>query len=120
LNLKDGGKFESTWVGCLGVYGRASGAWSLQEDGLKLVAQKSEGMLEGRPIDRLRIFSLKGNYLLLQERDLNWYKNFGLNGCIFFQDAAREAVMTERRRWIEAMFKRIDAEVKELEAKEKK
>src|SRR5882762_1381233 len=37
LSLKEGGKYECTWNGCLGVYGKSTGTWAIDEAGLKLV-----------------------------------------------------------------------------------
>ena len=114
LSLKDGGKFECQWIGCLGVYGTSSGAWTIQDTGLKLDPKKADGMFKDRPIDRLRILSFQKNYLLLQERDSEWFKKYGPDTfCCFHQAGARKALAEHERR-------RIEQEVKDEEKKTKK
>jgi hypothetical protein len=114
LVLKDGGKFECTWRGCLGAYGTASGKWVIRESGLTITTQKADGILQDRQLDRLRIFSFQKNYLLLQERDLDWFKKHGPDThCCFHQRGARKAPEQLSRL-------RVEQAVKILEEKRKK
>jgi hypothetical protein len=114
LVLKEGGNFECTWTGCLGVYGTARGQWAMQEDGLKLSPQMSEGILKDQPLDRLRLLSFQQNYLLVQQRDFDWFKQHGPDTrCCFHQPAARKALEQLKRRRIEEAVKILRAKSNE-------
>jgi hypothetical protein len=98
LILKEGGKFECKWLGCLGVYGTSSGAWTIQDTGLKLAPEKADGMLKDRPVDRMRVLSLQKNYFLLQERDSDWLKEYGPDTyCCFHQSGGRKTLEEYQR-----------------------
>jgi hypothetical protein len=71
LALREGGAFDCTWAGCLGVYGTASGDWSVDSRGVNLVAKKSDGTLKDRPLSPLRVASFHGHYLLVKESQLH-------------------------------------------------
>jgi hypothetical protein len=91
LDLKEGGNYKCTWKGCLGVYGTASGTWSINNVGLLLSAAKSEGMLRKRPLDRLRVVAFGGHYLLLQEDDRDSFEKWGPGPlCCFHKEGARK------------------------------
>jgi hypothetical protein len=107
LELKEDQRFECTWVGCLGVYGRSSGQWGVESDGPRLATEQSDGMLKNRPLGQLRVIGLQGHYLLLQEKDRDWFAKHGPDTfCCFHQDAARKAVEQQWRRWIERASKK--------------
>ena len=109
LSLKDGGKFECQWTGCLGVYGACSGTWSIRETGLKLLPDKANGMLKNRPMDGLRIVSFQQNYLLLQESDADWFKRNGPDTfCSFHQTSARKSLEDFQRRQREQAIKQVE------------
>jgi len=113
LALKEDGKFECRWVGCLGVYGTSSGTWTIQDAGLTLNAAQADGMLKERPVDQLRVFSLQNNYLLLQERDADWFKKHGADTyCCFHQTGARTALEGQQRRRVEKATKDSDQKPK--------
>jgi hypothetical protein len=93
LVLKQGGTFDCTWNGCLGQYGKSSGKWAVQADGLKLTALNAERMLKEQPVECLRVISLQNNYLLLEERHKDWFKDHGPDTFFcFHQAAARKAL----------------------------
>ena len=91
LVLKEGAAFECTWTGCLGVYGTASGVWSIKDSELELIPHDANGMLEERPLDRMRIVSFHGHYLLLQNEDHEWFAKHGPDTfCCFHKPEARK------------------------------
>jgi hypothetical protein len=93
LELKDSQRFECTWTGCLGVYGTSSGQWVLESDGPNLAVEQADGMLEDRPLGRLRVVSLQSHYLLLQERDGDWFAEHGPDTFrCFHQETARKVL----------------------------
>jgi hypothetical protein len=77
LMLKKDQKFECTWMGCLGVYGRASGDWSVDDKGVILSPVTSEGMLKARPLGRVQIVTCRDRYLLVQEGDRRLFDRCG-------------------------------------------
>jgi len=99
LVLKGNGAFECKWTGCLGVYGTSSGGWTLQEAGLALTTHRSDGMLKDQPIEWLRGVVFDGQYLLLQKRDLDKFKEYGpVTFHCFHQKAVRQALVDWRAR----------------------
>jgi hypothetical protein len=96
LDLKAGGQYECTWTGCLGVYGTASGTWSVNNLGLSLSAARSEGLLRERPLDRLGIVAFGGHYLLLQEDFRDLFQKWGPGpGVCFHKGEARKFLNDE-------------------------
>jgi hypothetical protein len=111
LGLRDGAKFDCTWHGCLGVYGKASGTWSLGDSGVQINTRESEGMLKHKPLNRLRVVAWQGHYLLVQERDLDSLKQRGPDSSFcFHQEAARKAFEDEWRRRINEAIKQVQAQ----------
>jgi hypothetical protein len=93
LRLKEGGRFECTWHGCLGVYGTTAGAWSLGEAGLKFIPEKADGMFKNQPLGTLRVISHQQHYILVQERDLDLLKKYGPSTFVcLHQRAARKSL----------------------------
>jgi hypothetical protein len=84
LVLAKGGKFECTWRGCLGVYGKTSGDWALDERGLTFSPVKGEGNFAARALGRVRIVAFRDRYLLLQERDRGRFEKVGPMGWYCF------------------------------------
>jgi hypothetical protein len=114
LVLKTDGRFACTWRGCLGVYGSATGTWAIQAAGIKLSSQMREGKLKELALDRLRVISFSGHYLLLREEDRDWFKEHGPDRFLcFHREEAREPL---EQRWRE----QVKATVKPLEEKSKK
>jgi hypothetical protein len=102
LELTEGQRFLCTWRGCLGVYGTSLGRWTVKTGGLQLTAHQSDGMLEDRPLGPLRVISLQGHLLLLQERDRDWFAKHGADTyCCFHKKEARDALLEHWRRVLE-------------------
>jgi hypothetical protein len=106
LELKDARQFECKWHGCLGEYGAASGRWSAEGDGLKLVTERSSGMMKERPLGVLRVIALQESYLLLQAQDRGWFDEWGPDHyCCFHQESASEDLQqqqeVQRKKWAE-------------------
>jgi hypothetical protein len=92
-------KFECTWTGCLGVYGQASGAWSLDEKGLSFSQDKGTGTLQSPAFDRLRIVVFRGRYLLLKDCDRRRFEEYGPNASwCFHREEDRKVLNEEFRR----------------------
>jgi hypothetical protein len=91
LILKDGGNFECTWTGCLGVYGTTSGEWHVEAAGLKLAAGKADGMFENRPLDDLFIISFGEHYLLLEKDFRDIFDQYGPSTryCLYKEEARK-------------------------------
>jgi hypothetical protein len=107
LDLKDAGQFECVWVGCLGVYGKASGSWSVREDGLRLVLQTAEGLLKEQPLGRLLVVSFQKHHLLLQESNLDLFRKYGPHTVSYFhQEGARDALKQEWSRRVDEAAKK--------------
>jgi hypothetical protein len=107
LELKDGKQFECEWRGCLGVYGTASGRWVVERDGLNLATEQSDGMFTIRPLGQLRVVSLQGHYLFFQEKDRDWFTEYGPDTFrCFHQENARTVL---QRHWLQ----RLKARAKE-------
>jgi hypothetical protein len=107
LVLKEEGTFECTWRGCLGVYGTASGRWSIEATGLKLATRKADGMLEKKPLDELLIVAFRDHYILLQNQDRDWFDERGPNTfCCFHKKEVRKLLEDERMRRIEEASKK--------------
>jgi hypothetical protein len=79
LILKEGGRFKCTWSGCLGVYGRSSGGWSVDREGVKLAPESADGTLKDRPLARLRVVRFREHYLLLQDKNRGWFDDVSRN-----------------------------------------
>jgi hypothetical protein len=107
LALKKDQKFDCTWRGCLGVYGRASGDWSVDDKGVMLTPVTSDGMLSGW-LDRLQIVAVKNRYLLLQERDRTSLERRGVsrNWCLHRSEDA-ELVAEEHRAWMKERIEKL-------------
>jgi hypothetical protein len=95
LVLKKEGKFECTWRGCLGVYGKASGNWAVDDKGVKLSPVKSEGMLKDRPVGRVQIVTFRDRYLLLQEGDRGQFEKWGPRGWYCFHKEGDSKLLEE-------------------------
>ena len=46
LVLKSDGSYESEWLGCLGVYGKAAGTWRLEANQIIFMPAQERGMLK--------------------------------------------------------------------------
>lgn len=101
LSLKDGGRFDCTWAGCVGLYGTCSGTWAIQESGLTLTSQRACGMFEHSPLDNLRILSVRDHYLLMQLRDEDWFAKHGADtyACFHRQEARKALEDHMRNQW---------------------
>jgi hypothetical protein len=122
LVLKEDTTFECTWVGCLGVYGKAEGNWSINAAGLNLLSSKAEGLLEKRPLDKLLVVAFHGHFLLLQSQDRDWFDKSGPSErTCFHKVEAQELLREEYRRNLDRQVKKLldeeDARERERPAK---
>jgi len=65
--LKKDGNFTCEVEGCRGTYGTASGVWSVEKQGVKLVDKKSAGQLKNRPPEILLILCSTEKYFLVPD-----------------------------------------------------
>jgi hypothetical protein len=65
----------------------------VDREGLKLASRTAEGMLKGEPLGHLRIIRLGEHYLLLPNRDRDWFEKNGPDTfrCLH-KEAARVAL----------------------------
>ena len=68
LNLVADGTYSSTWTGCLGVYGTASGHWKIRGDDLVLTPATEAGLMKGH-LTVLKIRRSNGHFELLPVED---------------------------------------------------
>jgi hypothetical protein len=103
LNLGADGTFDCTWRGCLGVYGTSAGTWALGPDGVTVTAVRSDGMLQEKPLDRLRVATFQGHYLLVRESYLDLFEKWGpTRGSCLHQEAAGAVIDLQWAGWIQS------------------
>jgi hypothetical protein len=109
LILKEQGRFDCTWRGCLGEYGKSAGEWVVDRAGVKLIPASSEGLLKEKPLGRLHLIRFGEHYLLLPKDDYDWFEKNGPDTlCCLHKQAARDALEKERRRRFEEMLALVD------------
>jgi hypothetical protein len=109
LILKEGGRFDCIWRGCLGEYGKSTGEWTIDQQGLKLASASAEGMLKEKPLGRLYVVRFREHFLLLPVGDLDWFDKNGPDRlCCLHKQAARDALEKERRRRLEDMVQLLE------------
>ncbi len=101
LVLKADGKFNATWNGCLGEYGRATGEWSVRKEGMKLLTRTCEGLLKDKPLNVLQIVSWRGHYLLVESGGASD------GSCCLCTQAANKLLLEERQRAAEKLLERF-------------
>jgi hypothetical protein len=66
-------------------------------------------LLKEQPIERLRVISLRNNYLLLEERRTDWFKEHGPDTFFcFHQSAARKALDDLWHKQLEGTIKKVE------------
>ena len=118
LSLRPGGGFACKRGGCLGVYERASGQWSIDRHGITLVPKEREGFLGGftnerhvflgdYPEERVHVVSFEGHYLLVRECHFAIFKKEGPSSftCLC-RDEARGLVEQEEARVLDELVQR--------------
>lgn len=115
LELNADETFKCEWRGCLGLYGTCTGKWSLDHDGIVPTTSAADGMFQEHPLAKLRIVSLQGHYLLVEEKYMGLFEEHGVGELYCFrQQPAEAAVNAEKLRWVEERVKkRLDVIGKE-------
>jgi hypothetical protein len=110
LTLKEGGRFDCTWRGCLGEYGKSTGEWTIDQQGLKLASASAEGMLKEKPLGRLYVIRFREHFLLLPDSDRDWFEKNGPDRFFsLHKQAARDNLEKEQRRRFEEVLARLDS-----------
>jgi hypothetical protein len=86
LTLKENGKYTITWTGCLGVYGEASGNWTLASDRVAFVSLKETSQMKGH-LNALDVVKYKDGWILVPtEKHLReFYDKYGASEYSCFQ-----------------------------------
>jgi hypothetical protein len=108
LSLDARGRFNCTWRGCLGVYGTATGEWTIDGSGIKTVTKNSTGMLKYHPLGRLVIVAFRGRYLLFQKDDQNLLQKWEAESTCLDEEAV--ALIEEaQKRCLKALLNYLQA-----------
>ena len=90
LHLKNNGKYNAEWHGCLGKYGESSGKWKLKGGRIVFLASKEKGMLTDflKPLETCRF---NGDWILVptEKPDRRFYEDYGVARMACFQKARR-------------------------------
>jgi hypothetical protein len=94
-------QFNCTWTGCLGVYGTASGKWTVNEVGLQLFAKKSEPMLKSWLPSLLHIVAIENQYLLVPDKDRQSFETSGPSHfyCLHKKESAELLTEAKKQFW---------------------
>ena len=89
LTLKENGKYNAEWHGCLGKYGEASGKWTVAGNRITFTPAKEEGMMKGY-LQSLDVLRFKGDSILVptDSRDREFYNGSGVSRFSCFQKAS--------------------------------
>jgi hypothetical protein len=80
LTIKESGRYQCSWSGCLGTYGRCSGRWSAAAMTLILTTDKSEGVFESKPLgplSPLMVIALGDHYMLVEKGHREFFDECG-------------------------------------------
>ncbi|HJZ92758.1 MAG TPA: hypothetical protein VKE40_17930 [Gemmataceae bacterium] len=107
LELRTDGSFESSLHGCLGMLGTTAGRWALGPDGVTVTITRADGKFQSEPLGGMRVVTLRGHYLLVQESFLDLFEKLGpeRRTCLH-QEAAKPALQAEMTRHIEDAVRR--------------
>lgn len=119
LVLNPDATFECTWHGCLGVYGRATGNWSIGDDCVRFTTTQAEGAYLDKPLTQIRLASFRGQYLLVEPSRFDSFTRSGPSNmhCLHKEEAG-SMIQAAWSKWIEkGAIPRIEREAnaKQLE-----
>jgi hypothetical protein len=77
LDLRTDGSFECSLHGCLGVRGTTAGRWAVGPDGVTVTITRADGKFQSEPLGGMRVVTLRGHYLLVQESSLELFEELG-------------------------------------------
>jgi hypothetical protein len=69
--------YSCVWSGCLGVYGTATGRWSIVENTLHLTPDTSTDMLKDKPLPPLDVLLYKGQYIFVDPQCRELFIKYG-------------------------------------------
>ena len=90
LTLAANGAFNCTWQGCLGVYGTATGAWTVAGSQIVLKPTKETDMLKDRPLRVLDVLVRSNQYIFVKADDNGFFLKHGPSEYSCFQREVRE------------------------------
>ena len=90
LLLGEDGTFDSTWRGCLGVYGTAKGTWRLKKGRVLFRPKQETGLMEGE-LQALDVLTCEQRIILVSPRDRDLFLRRGpsRNSC-FVREADKD------------------------------
>ena len=77
LTLKRKGTFECTWTGCLGVYGKCSGTWTLKENEIHIQTKTADGMFDRSPLGSFQVTQREGKTIFIDSSDKEFFEKWG-------------------------------------------
>ena len=77
LDLQTNNTFSCTWTGCLGVYGTSTGVWVVATNRVVLKTEQSTGMLKDKPLSNLDVLIEKGDFILVNADDNDFFLKHG-------------------------------------------
>ena len=90
LTLDSDGQYSCMWRGCLGVYGTATGTWSVATNTLHLSPKTATGMLKDKPLPPLDVLMFQGRYIFVDPKFRGFFLKYGPDRSSCFQkDEAR-------------------------------
>ena len=84
VTLEHDGTYTATLHGCLGLYGMASGQWTLKEDRIALMASKEVGEVKLK-LKSLDVLKFKGQWIFVDADSREFYNEFGVLRSSCFQ-----------------------------------
>jgi hypothetical protein len=88
LDLEPDGTYSAEWHGCMGLYGSASGTWSIADSHLTFEPRVEDDMMEGH-LRKLDIVNVGDNTVLLDKNDWELFRVYGVSRGTCFQRRER-------------------------------
>jgi hypothetical protein len=76
LNLELAGTYKAEWHGCLGIYGKAEGSWSVNGKRITLRPTSETDMLKGH-LRELHIVEYKSQFIFVPDLQDTNYQKYG-------------------------------------------
>lgn len=77
LTLKNDGRFNCRWTGCLGAYGESSGTWRVEGDKIFTETLTEKDMMMKNQVGSLTIMEESGNIILVQDGNREFFDKHG-------------------------------------------